>query len=66
MKKISCPNGCIPVKIQVGEFEATLVHYPQILDKNGVNTNPDGNITTFTCTCLVCGHRWEEEVKRRG
>jgi len=36
----------------------TLAYYPPIYDKNGVNTNPDMNITTSALECLTCGKRW--------
>ena len=36
----------------------TSAYYPPIYDKNGVNTNPDGNITTSTLKCLTCGKKW--------
>ena len=37
----------------------TAAYYPPIYDKNGVNTNPDGNISTSTFECLTCGKRWK-------
>jgi len=36
----------------------TSAYYPPIYDKNGVNTNPDMNITTSALECLTCGKRW--------
>jgi hypothetical protein len=36
----------------------TLVAYIPIYDKNGVNTNPDRNTTTFKVNCLTCGKMW--------
>jgi hypothetical protein len=37
---------------------STLVAYIPIYDKNGVNTNPDRNTTTFKVNCLTCGKMW--------
>jgi hypothetical protein len=36
----------------------TLVAYIPIYDKNGVNTNPDRNTTTFNVNCITCGKMW--------
>ena len=38
---------------------STAAYYPPIYDKNGVNTNPDKNITTSALECLTCGKRWK-------
>ena len=38
---------------------STLAYYPPIYDKNGVNTNPDRNISTFRIECLTCGKMWK-------
>ena len=38
--------------------QTTLVAYIPIYDKNGVNTNPDANTTTFKVNCLSCGKMW--------
>ena len=37
---------------------STLAYYAPIYDKNGVNVNPDRNITTSVLVCLTCGKRW--------
>ena len=37
----------------------TLAYYPPIYDKNGVNINPDKNITTSILECLTCGKMWK-------
>jgi hypothetical protein len=37
---------------------STLVAYIPVYDKNGVNTNPDANTTTFKVNCLSCGRMW--------
>lgn len=38
---------------------STLVHYAPIYDKNGNNTNADGNITTWFINCDTCGKKWK-------
>ena len=40
----------------------TLVAYIPIYDKNGVNTNPDRNTTSFSIECLTCGKMWRGET----
>lgn len=37
---------------------STSVHYPPIYDKNGNNTNPDGNVTTWYISCETCNKHW--------
>lgn len=37
----------------------TLVYYIPIYDKNGVNTNPDGNTTTSEVYCSTCKTKWK-------
>jgi hypothetical protein len=37
---------------------STLVAYIPIYDRNGNNTNPDRNTTTFKVNCLTCGKMW--------
>lgn len=41
----------------------TSAYYPPIYDKNGVNTNPDMNITTSALKCLTCGKRWRGKTQ---
>lgn len=43
-----------------GPCTQTLAYYPPIYNKQGVNTNPDMNITTRPIRCLSCGKSWEE------
>lgn len=52
-----CPrDDCMYLQ---GGGQSTLAYYPSIYDKNGVNTNPDRNITTFTLKCLTCDKMWK-------
>jgi hypothetical protein len=34
------------------------MYFQPVYDKNGVNTNPDANTTTFKVKCLSCGRMW--------
>lgn len=34
---------------------STAMYFPPVY-KDGININPDRNITTVACTCLNCGH----------
>jgi len=36
---------------------STCMYYPPIF-KNGINVNPDGNITTHQCQCCNCGYEF--------
>lgn len=36
----------------------TCAYYPPVFDENGVNTNPDRNVTTNTYACTKCGKSW--------
>lgn len=40
----------------------TAMYYPPIW-KNGVNINPDGNISTHECTCLNCNHDFNYQTR---
>ena len=46
-----CDGEC---KFRAGLSNVTLVYYMPIYDKNGVNTNPDRNITTTNYYCINC------------
>lgn len=56
---IKCPR-CGAKYFTVGPPHCTAVYYPPIY-KDGVNINPDRNITKTSYTCFECGHRWVEE-----
>lgn len=53
MIEVKCPKcgaiGCY----QECYKTCTAVYYPPIYE-NGVNINPDGNITTTVCRCTKC------------
>ena len=51
---IRCPN-CGESYYRENYSTCTAMYYPPIW-KNGVNINPDRNISTTYCTCLVCGN----------
>ena len=53
---VKCPN-CGASHYEQGFSMTTAMYYPPIY-KDGVNTNPDGNITSTTCRCLVCKHNF--------
>jgi len=37
---------------------STLAYYPPMYNKDGVNINPDRNITYFSVSCKTCGKQW--------
>ena len=52
-----CPrDNC---KYLQGGGQSTYAYYFPIYDKNGVNINPDRNITTSTLKCLTCNKMWK-------
>lgn len=38
----------------------TCTYYPPIINAQGVNVNPDMNITSYHKRCLSCGKSWTE------
>lgn len=50
--KINCPN-CGWSYYKILYSASTAAYYPPVY-KNGVNVNPDGNITTTMCECANC------------
>lgn len=54
--KIVCPY-CEKSYFQQGATMTTAVYYPPVW-KDGVNINPDRNVSTTTCYCLECGNRF--------
>jgi len=48
-----CPE-CNMSHYKVGHSKRTLAYYPPVI-KDGINTNPDRNISTTHCTCKECG-----------
>lgn len=51
----TCNKEC---KFEESVSTTTCGYYPPVYDKNGVNTNPDGNITTYRVKCNTCKKRW--------
>lgn len=51
-KEIKCPN-CGKSYYQISGEIRTCCYYPPII-KDGININPDRNISTVTCRCLEC------------
>lgn len=54
--RIKCPN-CGASHYEHKYSTCTAMYYPPIY-KDGVNTNPDGNITTNYCRCIKCNHNF--------
>lgn len=51
MQRYPCDGEC---KFRAELGNVTLAYYIPIYDKNGVNTNPDRNITTTKYYCINC------------
>ena len=51
-----CPRE--DCKFTIFDITRTCMYFQPIYDKNGVNTNPDANTTTFKVNCLSCGNLW--------
>lgn len=52
MSNVACPN--CGENYYVEKYSTrTAMYYPAVW-KNGVNENPDGNVTTTYCECLNC------------
>ena len=58
---ITCPN-CGASHYIEHFSHCTAVYYPPVY-KDGVNTNPDGNVTTTYCTCYECNHNFKVEFQ---
>ena len=54
--RIKCPN-CGASHYEHKYSTCTAMYYPPIY-KDGVNTNPDGNVTTNYCRCIKCNHNF--------
>ena len=51
----NCDKEC---RFQYGVAMTTAMYFAPVYDKHGNNLNPDGNTTTGSVTCNVCGKRW--------
>lgn len=54
---IKCPKCGSQARIQ-GISMRTAAYYVPVYDENGVNVNPDRNITTTSWTCAKCGENY--------
>lgn len=50
-----CQQDC---RFQAGLATTTCMYFAPIFDKNGVNLNPDGNITSQMIVCTTCNKKW--------
>lgn len=53
-ESIKCPN-CGESYYSEGVTTRTLMYFPPVY-KDGVNVNPDKNISTTRCECMACHH----------
>ena len=51
-----CPRE--DCKFTIFDITRTCMYFQPVYDKNGVNTNPDRNTTTFEVSCGSCGRMW--------
>lgn len=51
---IQCPKCGSQARIQ-GISTVTAAYYAPVYDENGINVNPDRNVTTTQWTCTKCG-----------
>lgn len=54
-----CPYCKKPTKQKIGFAMTTSLYYPPIIDTEGNNVNPDGNITTETRHCIECNREFQ-------
>ena len=55
---IKCPK-CGSQAREEGISMMTLAYYQSIYDGNGININPDRNVTTTQWVCRNCGEKYE-------
>jgi hypothetical protein len=51
----TCDKEC---KFSESHRMTTCAYYPPVYDKNGVNINPDSNVTSYEIMCNLCKKRW--------
>ncbi len=59
-------SGCVRddcMITETGPGMTTMAHYPPVYNKQGINMNPDMNITTQQRRCLSCGKSWTESYQ---
>lgn len=62
MINVKCPL-CKTSYYTENYCSTTAMYFPPVY-KDGVNINPDGNITTHYCTCCTCGRQFTYSTKR--
>ena len=60
MKPSDCTNNDCRLVEEPGY--TTAAYYPPIYNKNGVNINPDRNVTTSYVYCEYCKKKWRKEA----
>lgn len=55
-----CDKNCRFIQ---GVSMTTAMYFTPIYDKNGVNTNPDGNITSSKVSCVTCHRKWHTSTQ---
>lgn len=60
-KLIKCPQ-CKDSYYMEKYTTTTAMYFPPIY-KDGININPDGNITTHYCQCRTCGREFTYSTK---
>lgn len=61
MSNIKCPK-CGESYYMERYTTCTAVYYPPVY-QNGVNINPDRNISTTHCICLNCGKQFSVRIQ---
>ena len=56
----TCDKDC---RFAVGVSMSTAMYFQPVYDKHGNNLNPDGNTTTSTVSCGVCGKSWVSRTR---
>ena len=65
------PTNLLPIHENIADCRidwpndgtSTLVYYMVKRDENGVNINPDGNVTTKYSKCSECGKHWKSKTQ---
>ena len=55
------PSTC---RFEARPSSTTLLYYPPRYDREGVNQNPDRNVTTEEVRCATCGATWFRDCVR--
>jgi hypothetical protein len=57
------PNCELDCRFQRNASMTTDMYYQPVYDKHGNNLNPDGNTTSTTIHCSVCGKNWSASTR---